>query len=91
MTATNLKDIEITFEGWGEYGIHGGFFNAIAVIDGKSYDFQCCVEDDNSINFDDCGYDWGLCHDANEELAEKIGEENVLDLLMLAYAKYKAS
>ncbi len=81
-----LNKIEIKFNGLGEYGIHDGFFNAIAVIDGIDYDFQCCADDD--INFNDCGFDDGLCRDANEQLAEKIGWESVLELLERAYNEY---
>lgn len=27
--------------------------------------FQVCCIEDGSINFDDCGWDWGLCGDYN--------------------------
>jgi len=88
---TNLNDIEVKFaspEG-GEYGIHDGFFNGIAILaDGREHHFQCCAEPDLTIDFNDCGYDWGICGDANKELAEKIGWENMLPLLEKAYKLY---
>lgn len=86
----NLNDIEIKFDGMGDYGIHDGFFNAIAVIDGEEYDFQCCSDGDESVDFNDCGHDWGLSGEANEKIAKKIGEENVLYLLKKAYEEYTA-
>jgi len=43
MNNFDIKNVEIKFTGAGEYGIHDGFFNAIAVIDGEEYDFQCCA------------------------------------------------
>lgn len=80
--------VEIKFEGWGDYGVHDGFFNAIAVIEGVEYDFQCCAESEGGIDFSDCGYDDGLCGDANKKLAGVIGWENVLELLKEAYREY---
>lgn len=77
----------IKFSGPGEYGIHNGFFNVIVVVDGKEYDIQCCADND-VIDFDDCGFDWGISRDVNYELAEVIGWDNVLRLLKKAYNEY---
>lgn len=84
------KKVIIKFEdgGIGEYGIHDGFFNALAVVDGKKYNFQCCAEN-GTINFSDCGYNDGICGDVNEKLAESVGWEGVLELLQIAYKQYK--
>lgn len=87
MSKINLSEIEIAFDGPGEYGLHDGFFNAIAIIDGKEYDFQCCAESD-PIDFNDCGFDWGLSRDANNDIAKKVGWDNVLVLLEKAYSQY---
>lgn len=69
----------------GEYGIHDGFFNAIATIDGVKYNFQCCVNNDGSINFSDCGYNDGVCGDVNEKLSVLVGWDGVLAILKKAY------
>jgi hypothetical protein len=87
-TNINIQNVEVKFDGAGEYGVHDGFFNAIAVIDGVEYDFQCCAEQDGTVDLNDCGYDWGICADANEKIAEKIGWENLLDLIERAYSEY---
>lgn len=81
---------EITFDGPGKYGVYDGFFNAIAIIDGEEYDFQCCAEDGVDIDFSDCGYDWGICGDANDKIFKKIGQEKTLKLLKCAYEDFKA-
>jgi len=83
-----MKNIEISFNGNGEYGIHDGFFNAVAIIDDQEFDFQCCAND-GEINFEDCGYDWGLCGDLNAALADVVGYDVVLELLKKAYKEYK--
>jgi len=83
----NFEDIEIKFEGLGAYGIHHGFFNGIAVIEDKEYAFQCCCEG-KITDFSDCGFDWGVCRDANHNLAKAIGWENVLFLIEEAYKQY---
>lgn len=85
------QTIEIKFTGHGEYGIHDGFFNAIAVINGKEYDFQCCADENQTVDFDDCGYDWGLCEEANSQIAEVIGWPELLELLKRAYKEYNES
>ena len=49
---------------------------------------QCClVRSDKTGKFikqidrDDCGADWGICADVNEDAFDKFGEHKVLDLL----------
>ncbi len=42
------------------------------------------------IDFNDCGYDDGICGDCNKKLADKIGWDGVLAVLMQAYAEYVA-
>ena len=81
--------IKFTDDGIGEYGIHHGFFNAIAVIDGREYNFQCCCTEDGTINFEDCGYNDGICGDVNESLAHIVGWDGVLELLQIAHNQYK--
>jgi hypothetical protein len=88
MNNFDIKNVEIKFTGAGEYGIHDGFFNAIAVIDGEEYDFQCCANEEETVDFNNCGYDWGLCEESNEKLANKIGWENMLPLIERAYSEY---
>lgn len=79
---------EISFDGAGEYGVHDGFFNAIVIIDNTEYDFQCCVDDNDEINWNDCGYNDGICGDCNHKLADKIGWDGVLKALKQAYSDY---
>ena len=79
---------DISFDGMGEYGVHDGFFNAIVTIDGIEYDFQCCVDENDNIDWNDCGYDVGLCGNANQKLADKIGWKNVLNALKQAHSEY---
>ena len=58
----------------GEYGLHGGFFNAITNIDGVDYHFQGCADNDE-FDANDCGHDDGICGDVNEDLAVKLAED----------------
>ena len=81
--------IKFTDDGIGEYGVHDGFFNAIAIIDGKEYNFQCCTENDGTIpNFADSGYNDGICGDVNEKLAEVVSWDGVLELLQIAHKEW---
>lgn len=74
-----LPDCEISFDyDRGEYGLHDGFFNAVILINNKPYFFQCCTETDD---FNDCGYDLGLCEKANQPLADLIGWHGVLAVI----------
>ena len=83
---TNLDTVKFVFN---EYtGIHNGFFCTMVILAGKEYYLQCCTDEDGTINFDDCGYDWGICGDCNKKLADKIGWENLLPLLEKAYKLY---
>jgi len=84
----NLNNVEIKFEGMGDYGLHDFFFNAIAKVDGIEYDFQCCSDDNKTINLNDCGYDEGICKDVNEKLANVVGWDGVLNLIKKAYREY---
>jgi hypothetical protein len=77
--------MKIKFEGVGEYGIREGFFNFIVEIDGIEYDVQCCANNDDTIDFNDCGYDWGLCADINVEIFGVLGHESTLELIKQAY------
>ena len=86
-----MTKYEISFDendGYGEYGVHDGFFNAIVTIDNVEYDFQCCVDENDKINWSDCGYNDGICGDCNKKLADKIGWDNVLNALKQAYSEY---
>jgi len=83
----------------GEYGLHDGFFNAVAVIDGVDYYFQGCA-DDNDFDANDCGHDDGMCGDVNDPLATKLAEDFEGDisegfdavrvLLIEAFKQYEA-
>jgi hypothetical protein len=42
---------------------------------------QACTTDDDKININDCGHDWGLCGDANEEAFKKWGENRCMEAL----------
>jgi len=57
----------------GEYGLHDGFFNALVTVDGVSYYFQGCADND-IFDATDCGHDSGICGDVNEPLAAKLAE-----------------
>ena len=87
----NINDIKIEFDSKdgcgtiGEYGLHDNFFNALAVIGDKEYYFQCCASD-LPIDQTDCGHDWGICAEVNQELADKIGYDGILELLERAGA-----
>ena len=82
-------DAEITFNyDSGLYGSHDGFFNAVVLIDGKAYHFQCCTDETGKVDFDDCGYTDGQCGDCNGELAEVVGWGGVHSLLERAYSEY---
>ena len=83
---TNLDKVKFRFSKYGN--ICEGFFFVTVIIDNEKYRLQCCINEDGTINFDDCGYDWGLCHDYNKKLADKIGWENLLPLLEKAYKLY---
>jgi len=86
----NIDKLEISFDdGFGEFGIHDGFFNTIVRIDNKQYYFQCCSDNNKTVDFEDCGYDWGICGDQNSELADVIGWYNVLILLKRAYKEWQ--
>ena len=85
---SSLYKINFDGDGFGEYGVHDGFFNAVVRIDGIDYDFQCCTDEHDGINWNDCGYDDGLCGDANQRLADKIGWDEVLDVLKVAYKQW---
>jgi len=87
----------ISFDGWGEYGVHDGFFNAKTSIDGIVYYFQCCCGDEEAPDFDDCGHNWGICGDLNKALASALieddddlsgGYNSVLVILEEAYKAY---
>ncbi|NLP01041.1 MAG: hypothetical protein GX089_00960 [Fibrobacter sp.] len=80
--------IKFTDDGIGEYGLHDGFFNAIAIVEGKEYNFQCCCTENDTINFSDCGYNDGICGDVNESLADLVGWDGVLAILKKAYEEY---
>jgi hypothetical protein len=80
-----------------EYDLSEGF--AWIVIDGKHSDdeitIQCCLtkknDDDDalhikSIKMDDCGHNWGLCGDANEESFKYWGQDRCMKALF-HYAK----
>ena len=86
----NLDDVEIKFDGMGDYGFHDGFFNAIAVIDGNEFDFQCCSNNNETVDdFNDCGYNEGICGDVNETIASVVGWDGVLHLLETAVKEYE--
>ncbi|MEA3454150.1 MAG: YopX family protein [Candidatus Caldatribacteriota bacterium] len=84
----NTKNIMIEFDGPGEYGIHDGFFNAIVNINGEKFELQCCTDGD-TIDSDDCGYDWGMSECVNDALFEKIGKEETLVLIEEAFEQWK--
>lgn len=84
----NKYNINFDGDGFGEYGVHDGFFNAVVTIDGTDYDFQCCTDENDSINWDDCGYNDGICGDVNEKLADLVGWDGVLAILIKAYEEY---
>ena len=80
--------MKFKFNKYGNYGIHNGFFNAIAVIDNEEYDLQCCTEKDGTIDFNDCGFNEGMSEMANEKAIEKFGEEKTLKIIKKAYTSY---
>lgn len=80
----------------GEYGVHDGFFNSVAMIGDQAFYFQCCMDESTvfdepsedwnfkGFDFDASGYDEAICREINEPLANEIGWENFRALLEIA-------
>ena len=74
-----------------DYDLEQGF--AWIQVDGKHgekpYTVQCCLADNGKkIKMSDCGHNWGLCSDSNEEAFEHYGENRCMTAL---FAKANAN
>ena len=80
-----------------DYDVNNGF--AWIIVDGKDesdmFSVQCCLFRKEEEEFDgyekkiianDCGHDWGLCGDANEDAFNYWGENRCMKALF-SYAK----
>lgn len=90
-----MKNVTIKFEdgGFGEYGLHDGFFNFLAVIEDKEYSVQCCADSLDQFDVLESGYDEGVCRDVNAEIVSVIDEydgwDMLAELIELAVIKYE--
>lgn len=90
----------ITFEGVGNYGLRRSYFSGLTVVKDIDYEFECLAyanRPDYTIDFTDCGHDWGYCGDVNKKLALLLAEDGdiadgyklVLEVLKAAYKKWE--
>lgn len=67
-----------------DYDLEYGF--AWINVDGNdnknTFTVQCCLQDNKKqIKMSDCGHNWGLCLDANEEAFDYYGENRCMEAL----------
>ena len=84
MNTIEIKDFD--------YDLGNSF--AWIVINGSNLTVQCCLEsraDENggkkSIDASDCGHDWGICGDVNDEAFKAYGEKECMQALLSAAAR----
>jgi len=89
--AYEVVDLDIQFPSTaeGDYGLSNDFFNFRAVIDGVGYECQCCADGVGGVDFRDCGYDDGMTAEVNEDLAQLVGWDGVLELIEYAHAQWE--
>jgi len=81
-----LNNIKIEFDEVS--GINNGFFCFKCKIDDDVFYPQFCVDGSGPVDFQNCGYDWGISGDVNKLLADRMGWHCVLLLLEFAYLLY---
>jgi len=79
-------DIQFPSSAEGDYGLNNDFFNFRVVIDGVEYECQCCADGVGGIDFRDCGHDHAMSSDVNDDLAQLVGWDGVLELIEYAHA-----
>ncbi len=82
-------DIQFPSAAEGDYGLSNVFFNFRAVIDSVDYECQCCADGVGGVDFRDCGHDDGMTAEVNEDLAQLVGWDGVLEIIEYAYAQWK--
>ena len=75
--------------------VRDGFFFGNVKFNNTIYDIALCTNNDGTVNFNDCGHDWGIAGDINKPFADVIdkdgdGYDKVLDLLKKAWDDYNA-
>jgi hypothetical protein len=86
--AYSVVDLDIQFP-TPDYGVKEYFFTFRAVIDGVDYEGQCCVDGVGGIDFRDCGHDHAMSSDVNDELAQLVGWDGVLELIEYAHVLWE--
>jgi len=81
-----LQNLKIEFDELS--GTHDGFFTFKCVINGEVFYPQFCIDGSGPVDFQDCGFDWGISGDVNKHLADRIGWHCLLLLLEFAYLIY---
>jgi len=81
-----LQSIKIEFDDLS--GIQNGFFCFKCVINGEAFYPQFCIDGTGPVDFNDCGYDWGICADVNKTVADRISWHCLLLLLEVAWLLY---
>ena len=70
-----------------ECNLEYGFAWILVGCDGSEpLTVQCCLENEDGkatkkIDMSNCGYDWGICADANEKAFKKFGSEKCMSAL----------
>jgi len=70
------------------YDLDWGFAWIEFDLDGERVSLQACLERDEenenyilSVDWTDCGWDWGISEDNNKLVVEKLGKEESFNLL----------
>jgi hypothetical protein len=72
-----------------DYGVKEYFFTFRAVIDGVDYEGQCHSDLFCGVDFKNCGHDGVMLSDVNDELAQLVGWDGVLELIEYAHAQWE--
>ena len=86
--AYSVVDLDIQFPA-PDCGIKGNYFKFRAVIDGVDYECQCHSDHFCGVDFKNCGHDDGMTSEVNEDLAQLVGWDGVLDLIEYAHAQWE--
>jgi hypothetical protein len=70
-------------------GIKGNYFKFRVVLDGVEYRCQCHSDLFCGVDFRDCGHDGIMLSDINDDLAQLVGWDGVLELIEYAHAQWE--
>jgi hypothetical protein len=72
-----------------DYGVKEYFFTFRAVIDGVDYEGQCHSDLFCGVKISDCMYDYASSKTINDELAQLVGWDGVLELIEYAHVLWE--